>query len=78
MAVLRSPNDMLAAAREHMLGGRDPQCYRDWQLVMNFLAANVLPESAVPACKVIALIYDMPLCEQEIEEIVAFQLARKE
>ncbi len=75
---LRSPNDMLAAAREHMLDGRKPQGYSDWELVMNFLAFNVHPEAALPACKVMALIYKMPLSGQDIEKIVAFQVARQE
>jgi hypothetical protein len=46
---------------------------------MNFIAFNTHPQAARGgACLLMAKLYDMPLNDQEIEEIVAFQLARKE
>jgi hypothetical protein len=78
MAVLRSPNELVAAAREQMLDGREPESREDWVRIMNFLAFNVHPVAAVPTCRLMAKMYDMPLSEQEIEKIVAFQLAKKE
>jgi hypothetical protein len=73
---LTSPNEMLAAARKEMLDGREPQSYEDWVLVMNFMACNIAPEVADAACKLMAVIYEMPLSVQDVEQIVDFQLAR--
>lgn len=73
---LVSPNEMMAAAKEEMLGGREPETETDWELIMNFLAVNIHHEVAMPACKVMAKLYDMPLTDNQIEQIVAFQLDR--
>ena len=71
-----SPNDMLKAAKEHMLEGREPESREDWMLIMNFFAANVDSGSAEPACQLMCAIYDMPLSKVEVKEIVRFQLAQ--
>lgn len=72
-----SPDEMMAAAKEQMLGGNEPQSHRDWQLIMNFLAANIHGGAAHQACRLMAKLYDMPLSDQEVREIVDFQLARR-
>lgn len=71
-----SPNDLLQAAKDEMLDGNEPATTADWVLVMNFVAANVHPEVRDSACKVIRVLYKMPLTEETVAEIVAFQAAR--
>jgi len=77
MPKLVSPNAMLQAAEEMMLDGNKAETHEDWAIVMNFFAANVDAESAMPACKLLRAIYDMPLSEVEVKEIVKFQLERR-
>ena len=74
---LVSPNEMMSAAKDMMLDGREPESHEDWALLMNFLAANVAAEAALPACHVISQIYSMPLSRSEVTAIVEFQLARR-
>ena len=74
---LRTPDEMMAGAREQMLDGREPSTRKDWQLVFNFLAANILPE-AQPACLyLLAMMYDCPLTRPEIAEISEFQVKER-
>lgn len=77
MATFRSPNEMLAKAKEMMLDGREPETKHDWMIIMNFFAANVDSSVAHSACRLIGKTYDMPITEQEIEQIVDFQLGKK-
>lgn len=77
MTQLRSPNEVMQAAKDHMLEGKDPESYKDYMLVMNFIAANVDQSVAHSACQVMAMIYDMPLSQDTVAEIVDFQLSRK-
>ena len=73
-----SPNDLFKAAKEHMLDGREPSNKQDWLLTVNFFAANIDKPLADSATKLICLILEVPLEENEIEEIVKFQMARGE
>ena len=75
---LRSPNEFMAAAKEHMLDGREPSTQEDWARIMNFLAYNIDSEVALIACKLFIVMYDMPLSEEYVEEIVLHQLAIRE
>lgn len=77
MANFVSPNDILKAAKEHMLDSREPESHEDWTLVMNFMALNVYGDCAEPACQLLAVIYGIPLTREEITEIVNFQLTQK-
>jgi hypothetical protein len=77
MPQMMSPNAMLEEAKNLMLEGREPETPRDWAILMNCLAANISPEVAQPACRLIARLYSMPLTTPEVDEIVAFQLARR-
>ena len=72
-----SPNEMLAQAKTAMLEGKEPQSRDDWVLIMNFFAMNVHPDVALLACRLIAKLYDMPLSEGEVEQIVNFQINSK-
>ena len=44
---LRSPNEMMAAAKKEMLAGKEPSTRKDWQEIFNFLAYNVAPSRHV-------------------------------
>lgn len=72
-----SPNEMLDAAKVHMLEGRDPESRDDWIRVMNFMALNVHKDVAKPACRLLAMIYSMPLTEAEVDKIVDHQQQQK-
>lgn len=72
-----SPDEMLEAAKEMQLGGRDPQSKRDWVLVMNFFAVNIDTILASSLHALLAKIYDMPLSEEEVDQIVSFQVSKK-
>jgi hypothetical protein len=78
MSDLVSPNEMLDAACEMMLDGRRPVSTEDWALVVNFFAANIHPEVVVHAMPVLKAIYSIPLENDEIKAIVAFQLIQRE
>lgn len=77
MTVLRSPNELMEFSKKAMLNGREPVTLEDWVLIVNCLAANLHPESAQPAMKVIKMIYDIPLSMETINKIVAFQISRR-
>ena len=73
---LISPDQMLAAGIEEMLDGRQPTTREDWQILMNFFACNMQPGIAGPACRLMAAIYDIPITDEEIADIVLFQQSR--
>lgn len=68
-----SPNDMLEAAKELMLEGRDPTSHEDWARVVNFVASNVQPETEESICELFRMIFDIPLDEEEVKEIAEYQ-----
>lgn len=72
---LVSPNQMIAAAKDEMLGGREPQGVEDWSLVMNFLAINIHEDCVHPACQLLNVLYNMGLTQNEVATIVSFQLS---
>lgn len=73
-----SPNDMLAAATQEMLGGKKPETREDWAQIINFVAYNIDSEVAHLCCHVFGSIYDCPLTEKEIAAIVDFQVKNKQ
>jgi hypothetical protein len=73
---LISPNAMLAAGIQEMLDGRLPTTREDWQVLMNFFAVNMQPGIAAPGCRLMAAIYDIPITDEEIDEIVLFQQSK--
>jgi hypothetical protein len=74
---LVSPNDMFEAAKEMQLGGREPVTEQDWVSVMNFFAANVMKDAAMQMCQLMRVLFEMPLSEEYVTEIVRFQVQRK-
>lgn len=74
---LRSPNELMNAAKQEMLEGKEPSTRRDWQAVFNFMAHNVAPQVQPEALFVIAMIFDAPLTKSEIQKISDFQLKEK-
>jgi hypothetical protein len=71
---LVSPNQVMTEAKNQMLGGREPETDKDYQLIINFIAVNLDPEIALAACNLMQVLYDMPISLQTIKEIVEFQL----
>jgi hypothetical protein len=71
---LVSPREIYTQAVNVMLGGKDPVSHDDYALVMNYIAANLLPDTALNACLLMGVIFDMPLSKQDITDIVQFQL----
>lgn len=51
----REPNQMFEAAKHHMLDDNEPKTHEDWQLVMNFFAANIDPQIAITGCKLMSV-----------------------
>ena len=75
---LRSPNEMMAAAKEMMLKGKEPVTNEDWARVVNFWAANAEPTMAYEATRFLCFLYDVPeAVMSQITEIVKFQLDQR-
>jgi hypothetical protein len=70
---MSTPNEMMESAKDMMLDGRVPTSFNDWYLIVNFLAHNVAPEIALEACLLMRVLYDIPISEEGIEQIVLFQ-----
>ena len=73
-----SPNELLEHAKREMIDNREPKTQEDWALVVNYMACNINKDVAQSAMKLIKMIYDIPLSDEYIANIVAFQNARKE
>lgn len=73
---LVSPAEIMSEAKRQMLGEREPETDKDYQLIINFIAVNLDPEIALAACNLMQVLYDMPISHQTIKEIVAFQLRK--
>ncbi len=72
-----SPNDMFAAAKEHMLEGSDPVSDKDWQMVINFVAFNTGAGFELSVTKLFAKMYDCPLEEETVIAIAEAQVKAK-
>lgn len=72
-----SPNDMMDAAKQHMLNGAEPTTREDWLRIVNFLAANLDGNIALSAIKLMRMLYHMPITLDDIAQIVDFQLAAR-
>ncbi len=77
MANMISPNDLNEAAQKNMLDGREPKTERDWELIVNFWAANIGEGLEEPVCKVMSMLYKCPLPCDSIVQIAGFQAAKK-
>lgn len=78
MTQLRSPDEFMAAAKDMMLEGREPVTERDWMLVTNFVASNVIKGVEAATCLLFKMLYEVPLTEDQIREIAAFHYDLKE
>ena len=74
---LRSPNEFLAAAKKHMLDGREPVTQEDYQKVLNFVAYNTAEGFEGDLTPFFALLYEMPVDEATCREIGRYQARRK-
>lgn len=72
---LVSPQQLMDAAKQQMLDGREPQTRQDWMKVVNFFAANVDPRCAA-AVEIVCALFDVPLTRAQVAEIVEFQLSK--
>lgn len=73
MTVFRSPNEMLAAAKELMLDNREPETVEDWVKVIAFFAANIEKSVRLVSCLLICDIYNMPLSGRQVKMIIDLQ-----
>lgn len=67
-----SPNQLMASAKENQLDGREPQSIEDHIKILEFLAVSIESEVALPACRLMVLLFDMPVDEATIERVVNF------
>ena len=73
-----SPNDMLQAAKEHMLGGREPEGHDDWMQILNFVAFNISAGLEQPILQLFGRMYGIPKSAMRYaDEIAAYQCERK-
>jgi hypothetical protein len=71
-----SPNDLQANAIKVMLEGKEPVTERDWQLCVNFWAANV-SVAEIEICKLMRRLFNCPISDEDIAEIATFQVKKK-
>lgn len=73
-----SPNEIMQAAKDQMIDGREPESEEDWCRIVNFLAVNVARELAPEATVLCMKLYNCPLEERVIRGIVRLQLRARE
>ena len=66
---LVSPQEMLDAAKDVMLEGKEPANATDWAMIVNFMALNIATGLEEPALKLLKHIFDIPLPDEYIEAI---------
>jgi hypothetical protein len=73
-----TPNEMLAAAKEHQLQGREPTSHEDWIAVLNFAAHNMggPEELTILQLKLFRRLYAIPVSEELTTKIAQFQFAQ--
>jgi len=69
---------MLAAAKEHMLEGREPSSQEDWELIVNFMAHNIAGGLELAAMKLLKRILEIPLDDLAIKMICEYQAECKQ
>ena len=72
-----SPNELQAGAKEAYLDGKEPSTMRDWQLCVNFWAANVSSKLEESCCLLMSRIFDCPLSDEMVKEIAQHQAKAK-
>jgi hypothetical protein len=71
-----SPNDLQANAIKVMLEGKAPVTERDWQLLINYWAANISVAEA-DICKLMKRLFDCPISDDDIKQIAEYQVKLK-
>lgn len=74
-STMRSPNEFLDYAKAEMLDGREPETREDWFRVMNCVVVNIHHDTVEIAAKFFLKLYDIPMTEGEVQEIIDFQRA---
>jgi len=74
---LVSPNELLQAAKDIQLEGREPEEKTDWVQIVAFMAYNVDLKLAPVAVPVIAKLFDMPLTDEEVRRTIEITLERR-
>jgi len=80
MAVMRSPNELLEAAKDITLGGKEPSTQTDWIKVINFFSVNLVPdkELQMTCIKILVSIFDIPVDNRTVGIIVDYQLQNRQ
>jgi len=73
MTTLRSPQTLVDAASEQLLGGREAKTKCEWVMVMSFVAAHLAPETAHDAARLIGAIYRTDIDDETMDAIVDYQ-----
>jgi hypothetical protein len=74
---MKSPNEMVQAGMDMMLDGKEPVSLHDQVMLMAFLAANITPDVAQSACRLMKSLYPERfnlLTEAQVAYIVAEQV----
>ena len=74
---LVSPNDLMEGAKAVMLAGREPETNTDWMLIVNFLIVTIKKELALPATQLMLKLYDIPVTEEQAEEIYYYHYPKE-
>jgi hypothetical protein len=69
-----SPQEFFDKACEYMLDGRRPETRDEWVEVANFIAYNLPVEICDVATMFVLAIFQCPLEDDEVAEIVAYQM----
>jgi len=80
MAGMISPKELLEAAKEMMLQGKEPSTQTDWIKVINFFSVNLVPDKEFQmACiKILVNILDIPVDNRTVDIIVDYQLQNRQ
>jgi len=74
---LISPDEFKRRCEETMLDGREAESREDWLLLVNCMAINAPAELALDICRLMVVIYEAPIEDEMVKEIVQFQLGRE-
>ena len=74
---VRSPYELLGAAKKHMLDGREPVTQEDYQKLLNFVAYNTAEGIEEDLTPFFAKLYEMPVDEATCREIGRYQARKK-
>jgi len=72
-----SPNEMLKAAKDHMLEGGEAQSWEDWMKVLNFIAFNMAEGLEEMGTLLFIKLYDIPVTEEDAVNVAVFQRNQK-